>query len=213
MDQSDKAPQPHRAEEESEEQERPTAPAGAPRVAGLFRQTSGKARKVVLVVTLVIAAICLLLLALARAGWPPRALLTLFFGTTAETGPFDARYELVVEESFKHLHDEIAAAEGERKELLESILESEVEQFAAFRIHKGVITSGIVLVQEFRLTSATITDGTLVGRAIWHEDVYDPGDCCVIGVRLELEGDMLRFSLFDPGGEPDPPVVLRRVEP
>jgi hypothetical protein len=177
----------------------------------VFRR--GRAKKIVVIVGLVAGGLCLVLLWLAQAGWPPRVLLSMIFGTTADTGPFDGRYELVVEESFKQLRGEIASAEGEQKELLESILESEIEQFEAFWIHEGVITSGTLLVQEFRLTDATITDGTLVGRAVWHEDVYDPGDCCVIGIRLELEGDVLRFSLSDPGGEPDPPVVLRRVEP
>jgi hypothetical protein len=217
MDQSGKLPQLPRATEEDQRQahvaQRPFARADRQLAVPVLKQRSGKARKVVLVVALVAAVICLLLLGLARAGWPPRVLMSLFFGTTAGTGPFDGRYELVVEESFKSLHDEIAAAEGERKELLERILQREIEQFSAFWIRDGVITSGKVLVQEFRLASATITDGTLVGRAIWHEDVHDPGDCCVVGVRLELDGDTLRFSLFDPGEEPDPPVVLRRIEP
>ena len=66
--------------------------------------------------------------------------------------------------------------------------------------------------QEFRIASGTINGNVLVGRAVWHEDVNDPGDCCVVGVRLLLEGDVLEFSYFMEGDAAGDAIFLRREE-
>ena len=87
------------------------------------------------------------------------------------------------------------------------------ERFENFRIQGGIITSGKQVVQEFRLTSAERKGAQLQGKAIWHEDVHDPGDCCLVNVRLKLENGVLQFSYFPEGEETGSPVVLRRKAP
>jgi hypothetical protein len=76
-----------------------------------------------------------------------------------------------------------------------------------------MIRSGTRLVQEFSLTEATVEGDTLRGKAVWHEDVGDPGDSSEVLVRLRLKGESLEFSMLNEQGEPDDVVVLARKRP
>ena len=67
------------------------------------------------------------------------------------------------------------------------------------------------MIQSFVLTRAEIEGNVLEGRALWHEDVYDPGDCAMVNVRLELEGDTLRFWHYVEEEEAGEPIILQRV--
>jgi hypothetical protein len=58
---------------------------------------------------------------------------------------------------------------------------------------------------------ATIKGGTLRGRAIWHEDIHDPGDGSEIDLTFKLVGDSLEFYLGDEEISSKDSIVLRRV--
>ncbi|MCC7409801.1 MAG: hypothetical protein IT442_17175 [Phycisphaeraceae bacterium] len=47
----------------------------------------------------------------------------------------------------------------------------------------------------------------LVGTAVWHEDIHDPGDSSHVSVTLKLTGDRLEFS-FCPLDDPSPAPAL-----
>lgn len=143
------------------------------------------------------------------------------------TTAFDGRYRLVAEESFPRYRDELAALEkkdAERKErgepedpklqsriaLLQSGLDGYVVRWSDLTIERGVIRAGTGPVQEFSLKRATIDGGRLVGVALWHEDVQDPGDCVDEPLRLELRGTRLEFVLGDEGTGFDQPAVYER---
>jgi len=129
------------------------------------------------------------------------------------TPAFDGSYVLDAEKSFADLRARLAQAEPGKEETLRRVLAMAEDQFQNFRINHGVITSGKQLIQEFRLTSATTDHGQIQGKAIWHEDIHDPGDCCAINVRLVLEKDVLKFSYFLDGEESGQPIVLRKSTP
>ena len=56
-----------------------------------------------------------------------------------------------------------------------------------------MIRSGTRPVQEFSLTEATAEGDTLRGKAVWHEDVGDPGDSSEVLVMLRLTGESLEL--------------------
>lgn len=115
------------------------------------------------------------------------------------TPAFDGRYDLISKESFRHTRHELAkTTDPRRRKLLESILTDNEASFADFRINHGVITCGHLPTQSVELQNADISKGELRGKAIWHEDIHDPGDMSVVPLRLKLEGNRLEFRL---GGE------------
>ena len=136
------------------------------------------------------------------------------YGDPIATPIFDGSYILDREASLAGLRKRLAEARLENQEAAQSVLDMTEKQFDNFRINHGVITSGKSLVQEFRLVSGTMNDGQLHGRAIWHEDIHDPGDFTAVNVHLSLEGNTLKFS-YHPDGErpPEDPIVLRRGAP
>jgi hypothetical protein len=101
-------------------------------------------------------------------------------------------------------------ADPARRRETEMLLQAMADQYANFRIRHGVIRSGTRPVQEFSLTEATIDGGTLRGKAVWHEDVGDPGDSSEVAVMLRLTDESLEFSVLDGQGEPDDRVVFNR---
>ena len=128
------------------------------------------------------------------------------------TPAFDGRYTLT-DSSFQEFPAIAQQPRPEKRESHKQLLAILADQYENFRIDHGVITSGKVLVQEFRLISGTRTEGMLQGRAIWHEDVADPGDYSTVNVRLSLKGDALAFSFFPDGEQPVNPIILRRATP
>jgi len=118
---------------------------------------------------------------------------------TVDTAGFDGEYVLDAERSFANLYSEFPRKTDEEKQEFQQML---AEQYDNFRISNGVIRSGKRVIQEFRIISASINDGVLEGEALWHEDIYDPGDCCMMKVRLELKGDELEFSCSVENEEP-----------
>jgi hypothetical protein len=125
------------------------------------------------------------------------------------TPVFDGDYILDSERSFADIRGRLAQAAPGKEETLRQILAMSQERFQDFRIKHGVITSGKHIIQEFRVTSATSDGGHLQGKAIWHEDLHDPGDCCFVKVHLKLEDGILEFSYSPEDEEPDSPIVLR----
>jgi hypothetical protein len=145
-----------------------------------------------------------------------------------DTSPFDGKYRLIPGESFMQSRAELAAAEKEAAEKresdapesarlaakvanLRSILRTREEQYANFTIERGVIRSGATLVQEFSLNHAKTQDGKLVGVALWHEDVEDPGDCVDEPIQFALRGTRLEFIQGDEKTGFDQLVVLERL--
>ena len=129
---------------------------------------------------------------------------------TVKTPGFDGEYELDAERSFGHLHSVFPQESNEKKREFQQILTMMAEQFENFQIKNGVIRAGKNVIQEFRISSATISDGVLDGKALWHEDVYDPGDCCMMRVRLELNGNELEFSFSGEDQEPSDIIFLHK---
>src|SRR5512138_1638649 len=80
-----------------------------------------------------------------------------------DTSVFDGRYRLKPDASFRRIRAQIAGAtDAKARENLERILARQLEQYASFRIHHGVIRSGGgPLVQEFSLITASIKDKVL----------------------------------------------------
>jgi hypothetical protein len=130
-----------------------------------------------------------------------------YFNNTVDTAGFDGEYVLDTKRSFANLFSNLPRETDEEKREFQQVL---AEQYDNFQINKGVITSGKTLVQEFRITSANISDGVLEGKAIWHEDIYDPGDCYMMKVRLKLKGDELEFSYCAENEEPSEKIFLRK---
>lgn len=146
--------------------------------------------------------------------------------SSVDTGPFDGRYRLVADESFMSFREELAKAEAEAEKLessgntpdaslmtkiagLRFLLRSYEEQFDNFTVRRGVIRSGLMLMTEFSLIRATIEGNTLDGVAVWHEDVFDPGDSHKERIRLTLIGDRLEFVIGE--SEEAERVILERI--
>jgi hypothetical protein len=129
-----------------------------------------------------------------------------------DTGIFDGQYELVPEASFAWMKQRVAAeADAQRKQTGQALLEHMAEQYSRFHVGRGVIRSGGLLVQEFSLIQAEVQTNTLKGRAVWHEDVHDPGDDSEVDIMLRLNGDQLEFAFLDEQGQPEEPIVLKRI--
>jgi hypothetical protein len=129
-----------------------------------------------------------------------------------DTTPFDGDYKLLAESSFNYLREKLKNTNDEAlRGNLEYLLRSQEEQYANFTIKKGIIRSGTRLVQEFSLTSASIEGDILKGKAVWHEDIYDPGDCQEVPIYLKLSGNLLEFAIGDTKEEIANPVVLERI--
>jgi hypothetical protein len=131
-----------------------------------------------------------------------------------DTTPFDGEYKLLAESSFNYLREKLKNTNDEAlRGNLEYLLRRQEEQYANFTIKKGIIRSGTRLVQEFSLTSASIEGDILRGKAVWHEDIYDPGDCQEVPIYLKRSGNLLEFAIGDTTEEIANPVVLERISP
>jgi len=132
--------------------------------------------------------------------------------SSVDTAVFDGCYRLDPQASFAPLYHQMEASqEVEEVALLEDILAFEIDQYQDFTIEGGVIRSGGSLRQEFSLASAEVEEGTLQGKAVWHEDVGDPGDASEVLVALRLEGERLRFYVYENPGEMGEAVILVRA--
>lgn len=126
---------------------------------------------------------------------------------------FDGGYQLDTERSFSGLRKRLAEADPDQQPAVKRLLALAERQFVNFSIKHGVITSGQPLMQEFHLVAGSTIENHLQGRAIWHEDLHDPGDCSIVNVSLKIEGKTLLFSYFPDGEEAGEPVVLTKITP
>ncbi len=132
--------------------------------------------------------------------------------STQDTSLFDGEYFLLSDSSFGTLTSRVAqAGDQSTRDALEFLLASQIDQYSNFTISQGVIRSGSSLVQEFSIIDATIQDNTLKGRAIWHEDVSDPGDEGEVWIELTLDGDILYFHFYETANDRGDPVILARM--
>jgi hypothetical protein len=131
--------------------------------------------------------------------------------STVDTSIFNGRYLLVEAASFTPLIDELERTRNpERREALETLLLIEISRYSDFSIEKGVIRSGSSIIQEFSLISGKTEGNILEGRAIWHEDIRDPGDMVEVFIELKIEEDMLYFMYYESEAEPvDTKVLIR----
>jgi len=129
-----------------------------------------------------------------------------------DTSAFDGEYELVDDENFLGFADRVATeSDPVRRENLEKLFGLMKQQYGRMTIRHGVIHIGSVLVQEFSLKSAETEGDALRGRAVWHEDMHDPGDMSEVTVLLRLSGDRLEFSFAVEPAEAGAPFVYRRA--
>ncbi len=80
---------------------------------------------------------------------------------------------------------------------------------ARYTIADGVIRNGG---EEFRLQGDLDSDGRFRGSALWHEDMYDPGDCSIVNVQLHWANGMLHFTHYELGSEPELFLKLAPIE-
>jgi hypothetical protein len=83
-------------------------------------------------------------------------------------------------------------------------------QYPSLQIREGVIRVGGPITQEFSLIEGVLEGTTMTADAIWHEDVYDPGDSSTVKVMLRRLEDVLHFALVDDQDKPDFVLVYRR---
>ena len=56
----------------------------------------------------------------------------------------------------------------------------------------SVLREDLCLTKVFERTA-----DSLRAEAIWHEDIHDPGDASLVGLRLERAGDTVTFTFWD----------------
>lgn len=129
------------------------------------------------------------------------------------TAQFDGNYDLVPEESpsIAKIQTKLdATTHPKKRENLETLLNLMIEENKVLRIQSGIIRLGTTLQQEFSLQNGKITASVFQGKAVWHEDIGDPGDSSVVTVRLHLQNERLEFSFYDETNEPFEPLVFRK---
>lgn len=131
--------------------------------------------------------------------------------SSVDTSAFDGEYQLLPDENFKEFRAHIGTEPDALKRAnLERLLGTMTAQYETLEIRRGVIHAGSFLVQEFSLQSGEVDGDSLRGRAVWHEDVGDPGDASEVVVRLRRDGDRLEFSIGeDPEAAGDPLIYVR----
>lgn len=171
---------------------------------------------------IVVIVVALVVLTLRRS--PDGALV----GSTVDTSAFDGRYRLIADESFATWRAQLSAAQKQLDEDpaagtppeadatakiadLRALIQYRESAYTGFSIRKGVIRSGSLPIQEFSLLEAKTTGDELVGVALWHEDVDDPGDAARQPIRLKLTGDRLEFIIGDESDGFEDPVILERL--
>jgi hypothetical protein len=150
--------------------------------------------------------------------------------SSVNTRQFDGHYRLVEEESFRKTRALVAAEEHEiakqimvrglpdpqlllRTAYLRFGMCDSVDSCTGFTINSGVIRSGQTLPWELSLLDAKITGNKLLGTALLHEDVHDPGDCQEVSVMLERDGKRLKFNYFPESEKPTDWVVFEHMTP
>ncbi len=130
-----------------------------------------------------------------------------------ETGDFDGRYELEVEESFGPLRQQVEAEpDPQRRANGEKLLKWLAENWSALHVNHGIVRSGRVVIQEFSFVSATRSGDSISGTAIWHEDVKDPGDLSRVELELRRTGNRLELRLGGRGSEAGGTYIYERVK-
>jgi hypothetical protein len=131
--------------------------------------------------------------------------------STVDTSIFNGQYLLVEAASFTPLMDDIERTKNpERRQALEALLSIEISRYRDFSIENGVVRSGKSIIQEFSLISGKTEGNVLEGRAVWHEDIRDPGDMVEVFVELMIEEDILYFTNYESEAEPADTIVLIR---
>ena len=114
------------------------------------------------------------------------------------TPQFDGKYTLAVGPVLRMLAHQLAREpDPKRRASLHAITLLGFQMYRSLTIREGVIRTGGFPVQEFSIQAATLEGNVLSGRAIWHEDVNDPGDMSEVQVRLVAKGDALSFTFGD----------------
>ena len=81
-----------------------------------------------------------------------------------------------------------------------------------FEIMPDRIQFDSVLRQDFCLTKVfERTADSLRAEAVWHEDIHDPGDASLVGLRLERAGDTVTFTFWDAEDGPSASAVGYRL--
>jgi hypothetical protein len=131
--------------------------------------------------------------------------------STVDTSLIDGQYLLAEAASITALRIDIERAEDQEvRRALEAMMLSEISRYSDFSIENGVVRSGKSIIQEFSLISGTHEGNVLIGKAIWHEDIRDPGDMVEVFVELSIEGDLLYFTYYESEAEPADTIVLIR---
>jgi len=124
-----------------------------------------------------------------------------------DTDLFDGEYILDIPSTIEL--EPNAALDDDQQNALRGLLPRE---YATLQIRHGVIRVGGRMTQEFSLTEGVLDGTTMTADAIWHEDVYDPGDFSNVKVMLRRTEELLHFALLDEGGTPDLLLVYRNNE-
>ena len=81
-----------------------------------------------------------------------------------------------------------------------------------FEIMPDRIQFDSVLREELCLTKVfELTAGSLRAEAVWHEDIADPGDASLVGLRLDRAGHTTTLTFWDAQDGPSSPSVSYRL--
>jgi hypothetical protein len=134
-------------------------------------------------------------------------------GTVTANTPLTGRYEVDADRSFQGPLYYQPDADAHKREMAACFLKRQTDRYSDFVIERDRIRSGKERVQEFCFLHVSVeTDSVLDAIAVWHEDVDDPGDASLTRVRVERDGQEVRFHIY--GEEKDlkgRPVFLRAV--
>ncbi|MCC7406539.1 MAG: hypothetical protein IT442_00600, partial [Phycisphaeraceae bacterium] len=146
--------------------------------------TKMKRRTAIWIALLVGVALLLTLYPQLLGWWAARSLCPAPQGVV-DTSRFDGRYSF---DQAATLAAGTSSSPGDptTQATAQDLSEWAAEQFADFTVDNGVIRSGRGLVQEFRLVQTQSMGDVLVGTAVWHEDIHDPGDSSHVSVTLKL---------------------------
>ena len=121
--------------------------------------------------------------------------------SSVDTKPFDGDYVLDSQASVRSQRESFARGTDPRRIAeFEGLLAMATVEMTPLRIRHGVIHIGIGPTQELSLVEAEIDGLDLIGTAIWHEDVEDPGDSSEVIVALKRRAGVLELRIGDEAG-------------
>lgn len=132
-----------------------------------------------------------------------------YMGYSADTLKFDGRYE-IDEECLNVMVADFPAGADNAEETKKVMLDLFRQQYTNMTLKEGVLLCGKDLIQEFRMRGDINPAGEFVGGALWHEDIHDPGDACIVNVKMKQEDDKLYFFYAPLGESFDKPIVFKK---